>query len=96
MTHPLVETVARAIFTAHHGPISGWDKATLASMQCVSAATAALNSILSNGYAIVPLEPTEEMCEAALNADWGDTPTDHQIKRAEWSAMLSSAPKVVP
>ena len=96
MTHPLVETVAREIDPLAFEALARSASNTSGVAHARRRAAAALSAILSNGYAIVPVEPTEEMCEAALNADWGEIPTDHQIKRAEWSAMLSSAPKVVP
>ena len=59
----VVETIARAM-----GAVRSWDGETLAHNltrdELSDAAQAAITALEVNGWAIVPCEPSEEMCEA--------------------------------
>ena len=64
MTHPLVETVARAMDPQAWEPkprTARWALRHDRREASLVAAIAALNSILSNGYAIVPVEDTARL-----------------------------------
>jgi hypothetical protein len=67
------------------------------------AGKAALDAIRAAGWAVVPVEPTEEMLWAADRAPaptWEMDDPDHVqfvlfgLRRAEWAAMLAAAPGV--
>jgi hypothetical protein len=69
------------------------------------AGKAAIAAIRAAGWAVVPVEPTEEMLREADRAPWPsreeDDP-DHPDfilfahRRAEWAAMIAAAPGVKP
>ena len=68
-------------------------------------ATAALAAIRAAGWAVAPVEPTDEMmwaADRALAPTWEiNNPDDldfvlFAVRRAEWSAMLAAAPGVKP
>ena len=69
------------------------------------AAKVALAAIRAAGWAVVPVEPTDEMLCAADRAPaplWEMDNPDHVdfvlfcVRRAEWAAMLAAAPGVKP
>jgi hypothetical protein len=68
-------------------------------------ADAAIAAIRAAGWAVVPVEPTEAMLWAADRAPaptWEMDNPDHAefvlfaVRRAEWIAMIKSAPRVKP
>jgi len=85
----LLERVRQAIW--HHG--DGREDAE-----------AALAAIRAAGWAVVPVEATDEMLWAGENLPaplWEMDNSDHSqfvlfLRRAEWAAMLAAAPGVKP
>lgn len=78
MTTPLIEAIARKQCEQHIREVRRWDtdpaklEAVLPGavdvnwQDHVALAQAALTAIEAAGYAVVPVEPTEAMCDAAL------------------------------
>ena len=71
----------------------------------IGSVTAVLAAIRAAGWAVVPVEPTDEMLWAADRAPaptWELDNPDHvdfvlfAVRRAEWVAMLAAAPGVKP
>jgi hypothetical protein len=80
----LVEQVALAILD--YGVINN----TISTL-----ATSALAAIRAAGWAVVPVEPTEDMIRAT-DRDEHFLWTDDEITKWEWAAMLAAAPGVKP
>jgi hypothetical protein len=59
-------------------------------------ATAAIAAIRAAGWAVVPVEPTEEMIRATDSRNESFLWTDDEITKWEWAAMLAAAPGVKP
>jgi hypothetical protein len=102
MTHLLVETVALAAKASLKrqlggkplpGPSSGADdwSAQGGSIDLEEVVRDCFAAILSNGYAIVPVEPTEEQGDEGCKV--GLLEFDHACE--VYRAMLSAAPKVM-
>jgi hypothetical protein len=60
------------------------------------AGKAALAAIRAAGWAVVPVEPTRKMLDAAERAYPDEGFGFENICRAEWAAMLAAAPGVKP
>lgn len=89
----LVETVALWVMSPSLAEAFGDTKLTVldgaAKDDALASAQRLLSLIESHGHRIVPVEPTDEMDDAAFSAK-SHTP------RTLWSAMLAAAPKVTP
>jgi len=60
------------------------------------AAEAALAEIRAAGWTVVPVEPTDEMFDAAERAFPVESFDFYSMCRVEWAAMLAAAPGVKP
>lgn len=93
MTDALVEAVARAVYAdmENHAAFDDEDsKALLLTYR--DTATAALQAIEAAGYRVVPVEATEGIVNAILNAEH---PNNHTAWAVQvWDDALSAAPRV--
>jgi hypothetical protein len=62
----------------------------------VGSVTAVLAAIRAAGWAVVPVEPTEDMIRATDRRDESFLWTDDEITKWEWAAMLAAAPGMKP
>lgn len=93
----MIEAMARAEYEDDYGgsmePLN-WDKADeLTRSMWREGIVAAIRAAEAAGYKLVPVEPTQEMLDAAtqemLDASW-----DEPIGQVEWKAMIEAAPKL--
>jgi hypothetical protein len=63
---------------------------------CREPSVNALAAIRAAGWAVVPVEPTEEMIRATDSRNESFLWTDDEITKWEWAAMLAAAPGVKP
>lgn len=110
MTADLVELVARHAFergvenghrAGYTGPRMTWEGESDALREdWRRIILAALSALEAAGYRVVPVEPTEAMCEAGENSGflmWSPEPgegLDGADMETAWTAMLAAAPKV--
>jgi hypothetical protein len=91
----IVEMMARGILCGLVGADT-WDHPEMtdkAKATYLRQATAALAALEKEGYAVVPVEPTEAMVDNAVDAGWTGPVGKLTISRV-WQAMLAaSSPK---
>jgi len=68
MTNKLIEAMARAL--EHNSQLRGW-------VSYESDAAAALKAISDAGFAVVPIEPTEAMWDAAMREGYDQDPSTY-------------------
>ena len=82
----LVERIARDLFEVPFGQFPSWNGKTY-----LADAAIALAAIRAAGWAVVPVEPTDEMFEAGHEEVLGGSGVI-----ATYRAMLAAAPEVKP
>jgi hypothetical protein len=94
------DRAARAHYEAVNMRVHGhvrptWDELPEQNRQwyCADQA-AAIAAIRKAGWAVVPVEPTEEMIRATDSRNESFLWTDDEITNWEWAAMLAAAPGV--
>jgi hypothetical protein len=102
----LVQRMAKTMHDLVYGKESAWmDASKIEQSYREMEADAVLAAIRAAGWAVVPVEPTEAMLWAADRAPaptWEMDNPDHAefvlfaVRRAEWIAMIKSAPGVEP
>jgi hypothetical protein len=100
----LRDCMAKAMHDSVYNGQSAWmDVSKIEQSYRKMEADAALAAIRAAGWAVVPVEPTDEMLWAADRAPvptWEMDNPDHvdfvlfAVRRAEWAAMLKAAPGV--
>ena len=92
MTDP-VEVMARAIWQEAN-PLAPEGQWTENAGYYLAEARAALTALKEAGWAVVPVEITDEMRKVGTEARWQSAVRDANNVGEIWSAMLSAAPPV--
>jgi len=93
----LVQCMAKAMHDSVYGGESAWmDVSKIEQSYREMEADAALAAIRAAGWAVVPVEPTEEMLDIGTSHIFQPGATWHKCAGDAYRAMLAAAPGVKP